>query len=122
MHRLSSLSVVVCAAGALFAAQPGVTAVNCSRKEAVALREAPLGASRVAKRRLTVKWSTGVATFQDSGVTDGELGGIGYMYCGYASAPRLHLISKHDGDLFTGVLLDHVTGKLLPAGTSVAFA
>ena len=123
MHLLSYLTVVVCAGGVLFAAQPGATTMNCSsRREAAALRDAPLGASRATKHRLTVKWSSGVATFRDSGATDGELGGIAYYYCGYAAGPRLHLIGKQDGDLVTGVLLNHVTGKLLPAGTSVAFA
>ena len=96
--------------------------MDCSRKEAIALREAPLGASRVSKHRLTVKWSAGVATFRDSGLVDGYLGGIGYEYCGYSSSAGLHLINKSDGDVFTGVLLSQATGKIMAAGKSVMFA
>jgi hypothetical protein len=46
--------------------------------------------------------------------------GIRYEYCGFALG--FHLIRKADDGLFTGVLLDSTSGKVLPAGQTVIFA
>lgn len=122
MHLLAHLVVVLSAMGAIVGAQAETAAMACGRKEAIALRDAPLGASRASTHRLDVKWSHGVSSFRDSRGFDGDLDGIGYGYCGYVSYPGFHLISKNDNGVFTGVLLNHATGKILPAGKAVVFA
>jgi len=45
---------------------------------------------------------------------------VAYQYCGFGLG--FHLIRKSDEGLFTGVLLDTKTGRVLPAGKTVIFA
>jgi hypothetical protein len=67
-----------------------------------------------------VPWSKGVRAFADSGTVEGEMSGVAYQYCGFAHG--YHLIRKNEEALFTGVLLDTLTGSVLPAGHTVIFA
>ena len=95
--------------------------LSCEEPEASALRAAPLGATR-ASERLTVNWAHGSTVFTDSGTKEGYIGGTGYLYCGFNATVGLHLIHKTIEDEWTGILLDHATGKILPAGEQVSFA
>jgi hypothetical protein len=118
----SAAAAVVALCAASSAAQTPPTRLNCADGEAVALRRAPPGVARVSRSRLTVKWFNGTRTFRDSGLVDGSMDGISYYYCGYSARAGFHLIHKHDDAIFTGVLLNQTTGKLLPAGQAVIFA
>lgn len=113
------LALLIAAAEASIQADGGRT-LACGESEVTALRAAPPGVRRVSKERLTIRWARGTRVFRDTGVVAGEIGGTAYQYCG----PVLgyHLIRKADEGMFTGVLLDTATGKLLPAGQVVMFA
>jgi len=96
--------------------------LNCDTREAVALKTAPVGTTRVSTNELRVRWRGGTRVFRDSGIVAGDMGGIDYHYCGYDPVNGFHLIFKHEDDLFAGVLLEHATGRLLPAGQLIVFA
>ena len=96
------------------------TALTCGESEASALRAAPASVRRDAAHRLSIAWAKGTRVFEDSGVVDGDMGGVRYEYCG--AAHGYHLIRKADEGLFTGVLLDTATGRVLPAGHTVVFS
>ena len=96
--------------------------LDCEAKEPATLKAAPPGVRRTSKNELRVGWKAGTRIFRDSGYVDGYLGGIDYRYCGYDPVSGFHLISKQDNDVFGGVLLDQATGRVLPAGTRVAFS
>ncbi len=89
--------------------------------EIALLRKAPHGAKRIGKHTLEVNWARGVHRFVDEECT-GDLGGSCWEYCGYHASYHLHQINHEEGDLFTGVLLDDASGKLLPGGGSVIFS
>jgi hypothetical protein len=86
------------------------------------LRHAPSRARRVDNRRIEVAWRGGKRAFRDKPPYDEPLSGVRWVYCGYDPGLRLHLISKHENSLFTGVLLDDRTGSLLPGGDNVLFS
>jgi len=71
---------------------------------------------------LKVNWAGGSTVFADSGTQEGYLGGVAHRYCGFSRILAAHLIHRVDEDLFTGVLLDHATGKIMPAGEQVSLA
>lgn len=92
------------------------------RNEAAVLRKAPHGAKRIGKHTLEVNWAQGVRRFVDDGCTGEDIGGSCWDYCGYNSSFLLHQINHEEDDLFTGVLLDDTSGRLLPGGDSVIFS
>src|SRR5476649_2912981 len=87
------------------------------------LRTAPHGASRPTKHSLVVKWSKGVHDFVDKAPywEQGE-DGSRHLYCGFDAQLGMHLIYKIDETSGRGVLLDDVTGRVLPGGETVTFA
>ena len=118
---LRTFAAILIAGTAACARVPSLP-LSCSVAESVALKTAPLRAARVSPNELQVQWRAGTRVFRDSGVVAGDMGGIDYRYCGYDPGSGFHLIFKHDDTLFGGVLLDHVTGRELPAGQLVIFA
>lgn len=93
-----------------------------SAEEVSRFHQAPRGAKRISKHQLDVRWAAGTKTFKDKPPYDEPLDGISWAYCGYNASLKLHLISKTDNDLFTGVLLDDRTGRTLPGGFATLFS
>ena len=96
-----------------------------SVQEKALLKTSPHGATRIGKHTLQVKLAHGVKTFiEKKPYNIGEIGGINWEYCGYNAVVKMHLIYKNDGDVEKtgGVLLDDATGRLLPAGYTVALS
>jgi hypothetical protein len=122
MLRFPLVPIAIIVLFAKSGAQSPASTLDCNTDESVVLRSAPLGAARVSKQRLTVRWAGGTRVFQDSGLVEGYMDGVSYQYCGYSPDAKFHLIHKHDEAVLTGVLLDHTTGKVLPAGQRVVFA
>jgi len=110
------------------AGQADELAIDCDApgEEAVHLQEAPPGAVRTSEHTLVVKWVGGESEFIDEPPFDDPgdepLSGVAYRYCGYSSSLGMHLVSKVDHGYFTGVLLDHRTGKRLEGGSHVSFS
>lgn len=106
----------------------GQTAPSCGspgsvdRNEITFLSEAPHGAKRIGKHTLIINWTKGVQRFVDKDCTEGYIGGSCWEYRGYCASLHLHQINHENEDLFTGVLLDDTSGKLLPGGDSVFFS
>src|SRR4051794_13218561 len=75
VHRVAT--AILLAVGSLAGAQSSAAtgAWKCDRAEAEALKQAPLGATRVAKDQLRIRWARGTSTFRDSGVVAGDEGG-----------------------------------------------
>jgi hypothetical protein len=121
-HTSRGLATVVLLTAALaaFSSQSASNALSCGRSEAAALHDAPKGVERVSKSRLLVPWSKGLRPFADSGTVEGEMSGVAYQYCGFTYG--YHLVKKNEEELFTGVLVDTLTGRVLPAGHTVIFA
>lgn len=94
--------------------------VECKRSEAVVLRTAPPSVRRLSPDRLRIEWAKGTHVFVNSGSAEDELAGLQYEYCGFVQG--YHLIGKIEDAVFTGVLLDAASGKVLPAGHTVNFA
>ena len=90
--------------------------------EIAAVRKAPHGAKRIGKHTLEVNWAKGVQRFVDKGCTGVDIDGSCWQYCGYNSSLHIHQINHEEDDLFTGVLLDDDSGKILPAGRAVIFS
>jgi hypothetical protein len=92
------------------------------RNEIAVLRKAPHGAKRIGKHTLEVNWAQGVRRFVDKDCTGEDIGGSCWEYCGYHASFHLHQINHEEDDLFTGVLLDDASGKILPGGGLVIFS
>lgn len=121
MHpTVNALALV--AALSIAAQNPAPTTLKCEGSESVLLRAAPKGTARVAKGRLAVAWAKGTKVLKDSGTAEGYMDGVSYEYCAFDPVGHLHLIHKHDGAQFSGILLDHTTGKVIPGGLEVQFA
>ena len=92
------------------------------RNEIAFLPKAPHGAKRIGKHTLEVNWAKGIRRFVDKDCSEGYIGGSCWEYRGYCASLHLHQINHEEDDLFTGVLLDDVSGKLLPGGALVFFS
>jgi hypothetical protein len=68
---------------------------------------------------LQINWAHGAQQFVDNGCDGDGIGGQCWDYCSYDATLHLHLVGHEDEDLFTGVLLDDKTGRLLPGGASI---
>ena len=86
------------------------------------MRLAPHGAKRIGKHTLQIKLTHGIRRFVDKGCEEGYIGGQCWNYCGYEPNLHLHFLNQEAEDLFTGVLLDDRTGKILPGGNTVIFS
>jgi len=122
VKMLAPIAVATLSVGLSSLARAQTAALSCAGDEASALRQAPLGAARVSPQRLTVTWASGSTIFADSGTEEGSLDGTAYRYCGFNPTVGMHLIHKAADGVFTGVLLDDATGRILPAGQEVLFA
>jgi hypothetical protein len=117
---------VVLGAGSVCGAQVGVT-MSCgadprSPQEAALMKQGPHGVRRMTRHAVSVGWASGVHVFKDTPPYSQELGSSYYAYCGYNATVKMHLLLHPVGDLFTGQLLDDVTGKVLPGGQGVMFS
>lgn len=91
--------------------------------ETTALKQAPVKPRRIGEHVLEVRWNKGVQRFVDEPPHDeGGMAGVHWRYCGYSQGAKAHLIEKTDAGLFTGTVLLHDTGRLLPGGHTVIFS
>jgi hypothetical protein len=123
----SGIATLLTVVHTLASAQPPQTpsaplSLDCSTPESVAMRAAPLGATRTSKNELTVVSRAGTHVFRNEEVEEGMLGGVSYLYCGYDVLSGFHFIQKNDKDALTGLLLANSSGQQLPAGQRVIFA
>lgn len=93
-----------------------------SAEETTRLKQAPHGAKRLGDHSIEISWSGGKHILQDKPPYDEPLDGVRWTYCGYNADLRLHMLLKEDESLFTGELMDDVTGTLLPGGQKVLFS
>jgi hypothetical protein len=90
--------------------------------EAREIRGTPHTAIRFDRHTLKVRWQGGEHVFRDRPPFDEPLDGIEWVYCGYNPQIKMHLIGEQNVDVFTGVLLNDLTGALLQAGETVVFS
>ena len=121
MHLSAHLIPLVIVLSSLAFSQPDRLRLSCDVREQDALKSAPPGNRRVHKDTLVVRWQGGVKTMADSGIVEGPFGDVGFRYCGF-SPTGFHLLLKQGRDVYGGVLIDHRTGKVLPAGHEVLFS
>lgn len=104
-------------------ARPKNISMECkdSTSDAAALKKAPSNVKRMLKGRvltvtLNVDSKKENLVYKDSEKKDGELSGLRWLYCGYNSAMKLHLIKKEEEGYFSGILIDENTGEDFEAG------
>ena len=93
-----------------------------SAEEAARLKQAPHGAKRLGAHVIEVGWARGKLILKDKPPYDEPLDGVRWTYCGYNADLKLHMLLKEDEALFTGSLVDELTGALLPGGQKVLFS
>jgi YD repeat-containing protein len=93
-----------------------------SAEEIARLKQAPHGAKRLGAHAIEVGWAGGKRILKDKPPYDEPLDGLRWTYCGYNPDLKLHMLLKEDEALFTGALVDDVTGALLPGGQKVLFS
>lgn len=93
-----------------------------SAAEVVRLKQAPHGAKRLGAHVIEVGWARGKQILKDKPPYNEPLDGVRWTYCGYNADLKLHMLLKEDEALFTGALVDDVTGALLPGGQKVLFS
>jgi hypothetical protein len=93
-----------------------------SAAEAARLKQAPHGAKRLGAHVIEVGWAGGKRVLKDKPPYNEPLDGVRWTYCGYNADLKLHMLLKEDEALFTGALIDDVTGALLPGGQKVLFS
>jgi hypothetical protein len=93
-----------------------------STEEGYKLKQAPHGARRIGVHQIEISWVAGKRIFRDKPPFNEPLDGIHWTYCGYNSELKLHMLIKEDGSLFTGALLDELTGAVLPGGQTILFS
>ena len=93
-----------------------------SAEEAARLKQAPHGAKRLGAHVIEVGWARGEHILKDKPPYNEPLDGVRWTYCGYNAGLKLHMLLKEDEALFTGALVDDVTGALLPGGQKVLFS
>jgi hypothetical protein len=106
--------------------QPGVTDDDFVRprsaEEIARLKQAPHRTKRLGAHVIEVRWTGGKRILKDKPPYDEPLDGLRWIYCGYNADLKLHMLLKEDEGLFTGALIDDVTGALLPGGQKVLFS
>jgi hypothetical protein len=93
-----------------------------SAEETAKFKQAPHGAKRLEAHVIEVGWASGKRIFKDKPPYDEPLDGLRWTYCSYNADLKLHMLLKEDEALFTGALVDEVTGVLLPGGQKVLFS
>ena len=93
-----------------------------SAEEIARLKQAPHGAKRLGAHAIEVGWAGGKHILKDKPPYNEPLDGVRWTYCGYNADLKLHMLLKEDEALFTGALVDDVTGALLPGGQKVLFS
>lgn len=107
--------------------RPGVTDDDFVRprsaEEVARFKQAPHGAKRLGGAHvIEVGWAGGKRILKDKPPYDEPLDGLRWTYCGYNAELKLHMLLKEDQALFTGALVDDVSGALLPGGQKVLFS
>lgn len=106
--------------------RPGVTDDDFVRprsaEETARLKQAPHGAKRLEAHVIEVGWAGGKRILKDKPPYNEPLDGLRWTYCGFNADLKLHMLLKEDEALFTGALIDDVTGALLPGGQKVLFS
>jgi hypothetical protein len=92
-----------------------------SAAEVARLKQAPHGAKRLG-HTIEVGWAGGKRILKDKPPYNEPLDGVRWTYCGYNADLKLHMLLKEDEALFTGALIDDLTGALLPGGQKVLFS
>jgi hypothetical protein len=93
-----------------------------SAEEVARMKQAPNGAKRLGAHAIEVGWVGGKRILKDKPPYDEPLDGLRWTYCGYNADLKLHMLLKEDEALFTGALVDEVSGALLPGGQKVLFS
>src|ERR1051326_2311656 len=93
-----------------------------SAEEVARLKQAPHGAKRLGAHLIEVGWGRGKRIFKDKPPYGEPLDGLRWIYCGYNADLKLHMLLKEEEALFTGALIDDVSGALLPGGQKVLFS
>jgi hypothetical protein len=93
-----------------------------SAEEAARFKHAPHGAKRLGKHVIEVGWARGKRILKDKPPYNEPLDGVRWTYCGYNADLKLHMLLKEDEALYTGALVDDVTGAFLPGGQKVLFS
>jgi hypothetical protein len=116
--------VMILGFGSVAYGGPKELVMDCREKgeNLAILSHAPFRAKRISKHHLRVDWAGGSMDFVDKPPYDEPLGGTRYSYCGYNPTLNMHLIDKSISGVFTGVLLDNVTGKIMQAGHYISFS
>lgn len=78
---------------------------------------APHGAGRPEPLHLEVGWDNGAHVFVDD-----PQKGLAWTYCGYDVSLKVHLVVRAIQNALSGVLIDDMSGMLLPGGATVKFA
>jgi hypothetical protein len=97
------------------------TFLHCDGKEEERI-EAAHSVKRMNPHRLEIHWLHGTKIFADEPPYDEDLDGVRWTYCDYKPAQKLYFLQKADKGLFTGVLLNETTGKILDAGEEIVIS
>jgi hypothetical protein len=118
---LLSMMMLATTGSAASSGQNSGTVLRCDDRESESLKNAPAGVKRTDVHTLQITWLHGTSMFKDE-PSDYELDGVEWEYCDYDPRLRLYFLKKRDEGLFTGVLLNEVTGKVLEAGEHVVIS
>jgi hypothetical protein len=94
-------------------------------EESARLQYAAHGTRRLTTHELQVVWANGQRLFKDEPPFDEPMAGIFWVYCGYSSPLKLHLVGKNDANnsfIVTGDLVDDNNGSVLPGGEAILFS
>lgn len=97
------------------------TSLQCADNERKNLAKFPTKAQRIAEHELLVRTSRSKVLFKDKSSND-DYSTLNWEYCTYSAVQKMHLVLKNQWPDFTGILLDDVSGKQLPAGQDVIFS
>ena len=98
------------------------TSMECTSKEFNNIAKFPGKAKRLAEHVLVVSTAYTKLIFKDKPPYDENFPTLRWEYCTYSSVQKMHLLIKDQDTDFSGILVDDVTGKQLPAGQDVIFS
>jgi hypothetical protein len=96
--------------------------MDCSLDEVKNIAKSPTKAKRLASHILRVNTAHTHLIFKDKPPYDDGFPTLRWEYCGYNSALKMHLVHKDEDTVFSGVLIDDITAKQIPAGQDVLFS
>ena len=98
------------------------TSMECASNEVKNIAKFPIKAKRLTEHVLLVSTSHSKVIFKDKPPYDENFPLLRWEYCAYSAAQKMHLVLKDQDTDFSGILLDDITGKQLPAGQDVIFS